>query len=186
MNFSQGKFLGSGGVKVIGNYAPGMMPSKNAKKEGYAEIIYLDAVEHRFVEEVGAANFFCVKDRVIYTPELTGTILPVITRDSIVQLARDSGYIVNEEKVDVDFAMQADEVFCAGTAAVISPIGRIEQHGDKVTEYCNGEVGKLTGRIVSFVTRHTTTSSRRYNNWIHIVKVHEIICDQISSFFVRT
>ena len=56
---------GSGGVKAIGNYAPGMMPSKMAKKEGYAEIIYLDAVEHRFVEEVGAANFFCVKDNVM-------------------------------------------------------------------------------------------------------------------------
>ena len=66
---------GSGGVKAIGNYAPGMMPSKNAKAEGYAEIIYLDSTEHKYIEEVGAANFFCVKDGVIYTPELTGTIL---------------------------------------------------------------------------------------------------------------
>ena len=58
---------GSGAVKAIGNYAPGMMPSKNAKKEGFAEIIYLDSVEHKYIEEVGAANFFCVKDGVIYT-----------------------------------------------------------------------------------------------------------------------
>jgi len=79
---------GSGGVKAIGNYAPGMMPSKNAKAEGYAEIIYLDAVHHRYVEEVGAANFFCVKDNVLYTPELTGTILPGITRLSTIELAR--------------------------------------------------------------------------------------------------
>ena len=65
-----------------------MMPSKKAKAAGYAEVIYLDAEEHRYVEEVGAANFFCVKDNVLYTPELTGTILPGITRDSIIQLAR--------------------------------------------------------------------------------------------------
>ena len=82
---------GSGGVKAIGNYAPGMMPSKRAKSEGYSEIIYLDAVEHNYVEEVGAANFFCVKDGTIYTPELTGTILPGITRLSIIELADQWG-----------------------------------------------------------------------------------------------
>ena len=83
---------GSGGVKAIGNYAPVMMPSKNAKAEGYAEIIYLDAVNHKYVEEVGAANFFCIKNKVIYTPELTGTILPGITRMSTIELARSLGY----------------------------------------------------------------------------------------------
>ena len=71
---------GSGGVKAIGNYAPGMKPSKEAKALGYAEVIYLDAETHTSIEEVGAANFFCVKDNVLYTPSLTGTILPGITR----------------------------------------------------------------------------------------------------------
>ena len=89
---------GSGGVKAIGNYAPGMMPSKNAKKKGFAEVIYLDAETHKYIEEVGAANFFCVKNDVLYTPELTGTILPGITRDSVIQLARSFGYKVIEEK----------------------------------------------------------------------------------------
>mgnify|MGYP002839809395 CR=1 FL=1 len=137
---------GSGGVKAIGNYAPGMMPSKNAKAEGYAEIIYLDAVHHRYVEEVGAANFFCVKDNVIYTPELTGTILPGITRLSTIELARSLGYQVLETKVDIEFAMGADEAFCAGTAAVISPIGSIE-HGGKIATYCDGEVGAITKQL---------------------------------------
>jgi len=142
---------GSGGVKAIGNYAPGMMPSKNAKAEGYAEIIYLDAVHHRYVEEVGAANFFCVKDNVLYTPELTGTILPGITRLSTIELARSLGYQVLETKVDIEFAMGADEAFCAGTAAVISPIGSIE-HGGNVATYCDGEVGAVTKQLYDALT----------------------------------
>ena len=132
---------GSGGVKAIGNYAPGMMPSRRAKSEGYSEIIYLDAVEHNYVEEVGAANFFCVKDGVVYTPELTGTILPGITRLSIIELARSMGLTVIEEKVSIDFALSCDEAFCAGTAAVISPIGSI-QHGDIEEDF--GGVGDTT------------------------------------------
>ena len=128
---------GSGGVKAIGNYAPGMMPSKRAKSEGYSEIIYLDAVEHNYVEEVGAANFFCVKDGIVYTPELTGTILPGITRLSIIELARSMGLTVVEEKVSIDFALSCDEAFCAGTAAVISPIGSI-QHGEIEEDFGGG------------------------------------------------
>ena len=88
-----------------------MMPSKNVKKQGFVEVIYLDAVEHKYIEEVGAANF-CVKDGEIFTPELTGTILPGITRASVIELARQKGYIVHEEKVSASFAMDADEAFC--------------------------------------------------------------------------
>ena len=142
---------GSGGVKAIGNYAPGMVPSKMAKKEGYSEIIYLDAVHHRYVEEVGAANFFCVKDGVISTPELTGTILPGVTRMSVIELAESRGYEVREEKVDVGYAMDADECFCVGTAAVISAIGRIE-HGESVVEYCGGEVGPIAMELYEGLT----------------------------------
>ena len=127
------------------------MPSQNAKSEGYAEIIYLDAVNHKYVEEVGAANFFCIKDNVIYTPELTGTILPGITRMSIIELGRSMGYEVHEEKIDIDFAMTADEAFCAGTAAVISPIGSIE-HGGKITNYSNGGIGKITQELFVALT----------------------------------
>ena len=142
---------GSGGVKAIGNYAPGMMPSKNAKADGYAEIIYLDAVNHRYVEEVGAANFFCIKDKVLYTPELTGTILPGITRLSVIELARSLGYQVLETKVDIDFAMDSDEAFCAGTAAVISPIGSIE-HGGEIANYSDGEIGEITQELYTALT----------------------------------
>ena len=142
---------GSGGVKAIGNYAPGMVPSKMAKKEGYSEIIYLDAVNHRYIEEVGAANFFCVKNGIISTPELTGTILPGVTRASVIELAESKGYEVREEKIDVDYALDADECFCVGTAAVISAIGTIE-HRDRVVEYCGGEVGPVAMEMYDSLT----------------------------------
>ena len=164
---------GSGGVKAIGNYAPGMMPSKGAKMEGFAEIIYLDAVEHRYIEEVGAANFFCVKDGIIYTPELTGTILPGITRASIIDLARHKGYEVREEKVDIEFVLQADECFCAGTAAVISPIGAI-CHGEALTMYCNNEVGPVTGELYDALTGIQTQVEADVFGWIRAVPMPEI------------
>ena len=153
---------GSGGVKAIGNYAPGMMPSKKAKSEGYSEIIYLDAVDHQYVEEVGAANFFCVRDRVLYTPELTGTILPGITRLSIIELARSMGLEVREERVDIDFALECDEAFCAGTAAVISPIGSIE-HGEQVVNY--GNVGEITMDLYRRLTGIMDGSSEDPFGW---------------------
>ncbi|MBT4058892.1 MAG: branched-chain amino acid aminotransferase [Euryarchaeota archaeon] len=164
---------GSGAVKAIGNYAPGMMPSKNAKSDGFAEIIYLDAVEHRYIEEVGAANFFCVKDGVIYTPELTGTILPGITRASIIELAIHKGYKVVEEKVDIQFVLEADECFCAGTAAVISPIGAICQ-GDVCTTYCNNQVGAITRELYDALTGIQTQVESDEFGWIRAVPVAEI------------
>ena len=160
---------GSGGVKAIGNYAPGMVPSKMAKEEGYSEIIYLDAVHHRYVEEVGAANFFCVKDGVISTPELTGTILPGVTRMSIIELARSKGYEVREEKVDVIYAMDADECFCVGTAAVISAIGRIE-HGDRVVEYCGGEVGPVATELYEALTSIQQRREQDNFGWTLVVE----------------
>ena len=164
---------GSGAVKAIGNYAPGMMPSKNAKSEGFAEIIYLDAVEHRYIEEVGAANFFCVKDGVIYTPELTGTILPGITRASIIDLARSKGYEVVEEKVDIQFVLEADECFCAGTAAVISPIGAICK-GDVCTTYTNNQVGAVTRELYDSLTGIQTQAISDEFGWIRAVPLPEI------------
>ena len=83
---------------------------------------------------------------VIYTPELTGTILPGVSRLSVIELARSLGYQVLETKVDIDFAMDADAAFCAGTAAVISPIGSIE-HCGKIATYCDGEIGAITREL---------------------------------------
>lgn len=159
---------GSGGVKAIGNYAPGMMPSKMAKAQGYAEVIYLDARTSTYIEEVGAANFFCIKDKVLYTPELTGTILPGITRDSIIALARHMGYKVVEEKVSAEFAMSADEAFCCGTAAVISPIGSIT-HGDTKVTYGDGTPGEITTTLYDKLTGIQNETEEDIFGWLHEV-----------------
>jgi branched-chain amino acid aminotransferase len=159
---------GSGGVKAIGNYAPGMMPSKMAKSKGYAEVIYLDARTSTYIEEVGAANFFCIKDNVLYTPELTGTILPGITRDSIIALARHMGYEVVEEKVSSEFAMSADEAFCCGTAAVISPIGSIT-HGDTKVTYGDGTPGEITTTLYDKLTGIQNETEEDIFGWLHEV-----------------
>ena len=159
---------GSGGVKAIGNYAPGMMPSMIAKSKGYAEVIYLDARTSTYIEEVGAANFFCVKDNVLYTPELTGTILPGITRASIIALARHLGYDVHEEKVSAEFAMSADEAFCCGTAAVISPIGSIT-HDDKKVTYGDGTPGIMTTTLYDMLTGIQNEKQEDIFGWLHEV-----------------
>lgn len=162
---------GSGGVKAIGNYAPGMKPSKEAKAQGYAEIIYLDAQTHTYIEEVGAANYFCVKDNVLYTPELTGTILPGITRDSTIQLARSMGYSVIETKVSAEFAMTADEAFCCGTAAVISPIGSIT-HGEVKSVYGDGTPGSVTQLLYTELTNIQKELSEDPFSWLHELPSH--------------
>lgn len=158
---------GSGGVKAIGNYAPGMMPSMNAKSKGFAEVIYLDAEEHSYIEEVGAANFFCLKDGILYTPELTGTILPGITRASLIELARHLGYEVVETKVSSEFAMQAEEAFCCGTAAVISPIGSITHKG--VRKDYGSEPGKVTIQLYDALTNIQNEVDEDLFGWMHEV-----------------
>ena len=143
-----------------------MKPSKEAKAKGYAEVIYLDAETHTDIEEVGAANFFCIKDKVLYTPELTGTILPGITRDSIIQLARHMGYEVVEGKVAADFAMEADEAFCCGTAAVISPIGSIT-HDSKKKVYGDGTPGDITVQLYDALKGIQNESEEDVFGWLH-------------------
>lgn len=143
---------GTGAVKSIGNYAGTMLPAKLMKAEGYNECIYLDAREDKYIEEVGAANFFCVKGQTLYTPAL-GSILPGITRHSIMTLAREKlGMEVRETAVSAEEAMNADEAFCTGTAAVVSPIGTLVM-GDREATLSQGGVGPRTRQLYDLLTR---------------------------------
>ena len=151
-DYHRAPLKGTGGVKAIGNYVPGMLPSGNAKKMGFAEIIYLDAAEEKYVEEVGAANFFAIKDGNIITPELTGSILPGITRDSVIRIAKEKlGMNIEERRISIDEVMEADEVFCTGTAAIISPIGSIK-YNNKEHIFSNGDVGNITIKLYDILT----------------------------------
>jgi len=151
-DFHRAPLKGTGGVKAIGNYVPGMLPSSLAKSKGYAEVIYLDAAEEKYIEEVGAANFFAVIDGKVITPELTGSILPGITRSSVLYLAKNKmGLEIEERRISVEEALAADEVFCAGTAAIVAPIGSINyQKKDYI--FCEGEIGDITNEIYNYLT----------------------------------
>ncbi len=143
---------GTGGVKAIGNYAGGMLPAREVKAEGFAEVVYLDARQEQYLEEVGAANFFLLKGNELATPELDGSILPGITRKSILELAvKEFGLDAVERRVHVEEIYEADEAFCAGTAAVITPILSMTYH-DRRREFCGGEVGPKTRGLYDALT----------------------------------
>jgi branched-chain amino acid aminotransferase len=127
---------GTGEAKTGGNYAATMTASQLAREKGYSQVLWLDAKEHRYVEEVGAMNiFFVIKDTFV-TPPLSGTILPGITRKSVLQMAGDLGIKAEERPVSLQELIEGircgdvTEVFGAGTAAVISPVGRIGYAGE--------------------------------------------------------
>jgi branched-chain amino acid aminotransferase len=149
---------GTGAAKTGGNYAASLLAGKEASKAGYSQVLWLDAVEGRFVEEVGAMNICFVYDgRRIVTPPLTGSILPGVTRRSVITLGRDLGYEVSEEMVDVH-EMLADiesgkitEVFGCGTAAVIAPVGRLGFCGQDYL-VANNEVGPISRRLYRELT----------------------------------
>jgi branched-chain amino acid aminotransferase len=144
------------------------LPSKAAKAAGFAEVIYLDAKTHSSIEEVGAANFFSVRDGVLSTPSLTGTILPGITRASVIELARSRGYDVREERVSVEAALDADEAFCCGTAAVISPIGSITHLGERHA-YGDGTPGPVTVELYEALTAIQSERAPDTFGWLHEV-----------------
>jgi branched-chain amino acid aminotransferase len=154
-NFTRAAPGGTGDAKCGGNYASSLAAQTEAIKEGCDQVVYLDAVERRWVEELGGMNvFFVFSDGSIQTPPLTGTILPGITRASIITIARDMGYTVREEPYSIDqWQLDAEngrlkESFACGTAAVVTPIGEIKGKKHNFT-VGNGAAGEVTGRLKS-------------------------------------
>ncbi|KAL5210951.1 hypothetical protein ABZP36_006574 [Zizania latifolia] len=122
---------GTGGVKTITNYAPVLKAQMEAKSKGFTDVLYLDAVHKRYLEEASSCNLFIIKGGVVATPATVGTILPGITRKSIIELARDRGYQVEERLVSIDDLIGADEVFCTGTAVVVAPVSTVTYQGQR-------------------------------------------------------
>lgn len=137
---------GTGAAKAIGNYAASLYPLKLAKERGFDEVMYVNAQNEDIVDELGAANVFALKGDTLLTPSLSGSILPGVTRDSTIHIAREIlGLDVRETDVSVEDFLTADEVFCAGTAVVICPIGRITTDDDSV-EICS-EIGPVASEL---------------------------------------
>lgn len=148
---------GVGESKTPGNYAASLLAGKEAHDAGYTQVLWLDGVEQKYLEEVGSMNIFFVIDDEILTPELNGSILPGITRKSVVELAKHWGDKVAERKISIDELMQAHgsgslkEVFGAGTAAVISPVGQIK-YGDEVITIADNQVGPIAQKYYKAIT----------------------------------
>jgi len=143
---------GTGEAKTGGNYSPTLWSQQKAKSKGYPQVLWLDAIERKYIEEAGAMNIMFVINGEIYTPPLGGTILRGITRASVIELANDLGYVVHEEPIEITDLINkiqdgsCSEIFCVGTAASITPLGEIFYKGEpyKVKD-C--EVGKITKHL---------------------------------------
>lgn len=148
---------GTGFAKCGGNYAASMIAQLKAEKMGYSQVLWLDGVERKYVEEVGGMNIMFKIAGKIYTAPINGTVLPGVTRDSIITILRDWGYEVLEEKLSVDDLMKAghdgtlEEVYGTGTAAVISPVGVLNYKGDVVT-INDSKIGDLTQKLYDYLT----------------------------------
>ena len=147
---------GIGNAKAIGNYSASLYPLTKAKKEGYDEVIYLDSVDGERIEELGSANLFICKDGVIKTPKLSGSILDGVTRNSVCRIAKDVlGIKVEETDIHLDELLEADEVFCTGTAVVVAPVGKVT-YQNKVHHFSGGNIGPITNKC-----KETLTSIQR-------------------------
>jgi len=165
---------GVGNVKTAGNYAASLFTSELAKKEGYTQVLWLDACEHKYIEEVGTSNiFFMIGDELI-TPPLDGSILGGITRNSVLQLAQSWGVKTVERNIAIDEVLAASEdgslkeAFGTGTAAVISPVGELF-YRDKAYSINNGETGELSRRL--FEELQDIQGGRREDPFKWVVRV---------------
>lgn len=162
---------GLGAVKAGANYVASLLAAEEAKKRGYAQVLWTDAIEHRHLEEVGTMNLVVVLGDEVVTPALDGTILGGITRDSVITLCREWGYAVSERQLTMDELFEADrggrlkEVFGCGTAAVITPVGELGVPERKLV-INGGEAGPLARRLFKAITDVQYGRSADTHGWM--------------------
>jgi branched-chain amino acid aminotransferase len=169
---------GTGEAKCGGNYAASLIAQKAAAAQGCDQVVWIDAIERRWVEEMGGMNLYFVKgtgaDATVMTPKLTGTLLPGITRDSILSVAADLGYKVEETMISIDDWRDGvasgliTEIFACGTAAVVSPVGQAKSTmGTWVTG--DGQPGKITMQIRNALLGIQHGEIADSHKWMHAV-----------------
>jgi len=167
---------GTGEAKTAGNYAASLLPARKAQEMGFDQVLWLDAFEHRYIEEVGTMNIFFKIDGVLITPPLSGTILPGVTRNSIIEIVRHWDIPIEVRKITIDEVMDAgqegtlEEVFGAGTAAVISPVEEIQHNGVSVTIHQH-ERGPLGQRLYDEITGIQTGKREDPFGWISKIRI---------------
>lgn len=165
---------GVGHVKTAGNYAASLYAGEEAHRKGFTQVLWLDGVELKYVEEVGSMNIFFVIGDELVTPMLNGSILAGITRDSVLQLAKKWGMKAVERRISIDEVFEAHgtgklrEVFGSGTAAVISPVGVI-QYGEKRIEIGNNAVGPVAEKFFNAITAIQYGKTEAPDGWIEKV-----------------
>jgi len=148
---------GTGYAKCGGNYAAANRAGAKAEEKGYTQVLWLDGVERKYIEEVGAMNVMFKIAGEIVTPALTGSILPGITRKSCIELLKNKGYKVSERLLSIDELVESmkngtlEEAWGCGTAAVVSPIGKLA-YGDNVYTINNNEIGEVTQELYDTLT----------------------------------
>jgi len=167
---------GTGMAKCGGNYAASLLPQAQATEHGCHQVAYVDAVERTWVEEMGGMNLFYVfgsgESVEVVTPELSGSILAGVTRDSLLVLAKELGCQVTERRISAREWLEgcADgritEVFACGTAAVITPVGRVK-HNDGEVVVADGQPGEVTLRLRELLTRIQRGSAPDTHSWMH-------------------
>jgi branched-chain amino acid aminotransferase len=165
---------GTGEAKCMGNYACSLLAGERAKKLGYDQVLWLDSVDKKYFEEVGAMNMFFVLGGKVVTPMLNGSILNGITRSSAIEVLKKYGYAVEERLVSADEVLAAyedgsfDEAFGSGTAAVISPVGEIK-FGDLTMTVNDGKMGKITEWLYDRLTGIQTGRYEDEFGWVYKV-----------------
>lgn len=162
---------GVGDAKTSGNYAASLLATEIANQLGYTQVLWLDGIEQKYLEEVGTMNIFVEFENEIVTPKLTGSILPGITRASVIQLLKDKNYTINERLISVDEFIEAYDtgklkgVFGTGTAAIISPVSEVT-FKDKKMVINNGEASNLAVELFNEITEIQRGNSADKHNWI--------------------
>jgi branched-chain amino acid aminotransferase len=166
---------GIGEAKTGGNYVASYAAQIRAENDGYAQVLWLDGVERIYIEEVGSMNIFFKIDGVVVTPELNGSILPGVTRNSVIELCKSWGLKVEERKLSIDEIYEAqhtgklEEIWGTGTAAVISPIGKLRWK-DEVMTIQDGCAGELSRKIYDTITGIQLGKVQDTKNWVVEVK----------------
>ena len=165
---------GTGEAKSGGNYAGSLKAGLAAKKKGFDQVLWLDGREQRYIDEVGAMNMFFVYGRKIVTAPLTGSILPGVTRDSVLTLAPSLGYEVEERLIDVNDLMadikagRVTEAFGSGTAAVIAPVCKLG-YKNVTLQLSGGTVGEITWQLYDALTGIQTGKREDTFGWVKFV-----------------
>jgi branched-chain amino acid aminotransferase len=166
---------GTGFAKCAGNYAGSLKSQEEADAAGYSQVLWLDGAEREYIEEVGGMNIFFVIDGEVVTPELNGSILPGVTRNSVIEVTKSWGMPMKERKISIQELAEAyksgktQEAFCTGTAAVVSPIGELKWK-ETVMRFNDGRIGGVTQKLYDEITGIQTGAIPDRFGWLYTVR----------------